>query len=987
MMALGPDPLLGRVIAERYEILSLINVGGMGLVYRATQRSLDRPVAIKFIHPHLLVSESSVQRFMEEARAVSRLNHPHVVSVFDFGQTPAAEGGLLFLVMELLTGPDLAAVVDRERHLSLPRVADITIQTLEALGEAHHLGIVHRDVKPENILLEPTRGGHDHVKVIDFGIAKVEASRRITQAGTICGTPNYMAPEQMAGKAGPSVDIYSTGVVLFEMLTGSLPFGNDAPFGGPLDAPRPDPRQVVPHRGIPSELAAACVRAMQVDPTRRFPDAQAFADAIREAMSGAGTVGTSTAREKAPAAGQRRRLADTLPVTTVMEGHSARSSHTPTSTSPSERPSTGGFPLVGRDEDLGWAFEMLSAEHAPAAIAFWGRRGVGRTRLAQEVAAVAASEGTLVVSVPLSPKPCDEVGYVGLRHIVRGLSGLSAAELMDPNAVGPLDRWSLMGLRTLFSRAKAPPEPNMARRTAAAALGWAMWRATERTERGRVLVVIDDMDRLDGASLLALRDRMQSEPIPGVTLLVTSEHARTVMLLPGVRERALRGLPREDAVRMLSAARQPAVLIRPDDDIEPLYVAQVAAVSPSEAALVPQSLEDIVSWRMQALTLGQRRVLHALAIVGVQNTENLGVLLRNPGDTDALLDSLVEGGWIERHGGQVSLRCAVYGAAAIAGAAATATAAIHNGAAHQIRNAREMCELRAFHAIHGAADFEAFLLLEDVARIRSARGDDDGAIAALSRAVTAARTQVMRGETEAASAALGVFGRKLAAALVAADRIDEAQGVLDEVLDVAGPKELTRAAVLEQLATVAELRGRTEDADRRRREALVIAERTDDQKLKDRLRDAIQSGQDLPRLKNSEPPGRRRVPTASSSTLPPQFERPPVLVVEDDRSIREGIQAVLESEGHQAFCAANGREALDLLRRIPRPGLILLDLMMPVMNGWELLEALRADDEFATIPVVVVSAVSERSKVAASRVLRKPVEVGTLISIVEELCC
>ena len=123
-----------------------------------------------------------------------------------------------------------------------------------------------------------------------------------------------------------------------------------------------------------------------------------------------------------------------------------------------------------------------------------------------------------------------------------------------------------------------------------------------------------------------------------------------------------------------------------------------------------------------------------------------------------------------------------------------------------------------------------------------------------------------------------------------------------------------------------------------------------------------------------------------SAATPVQAPRRPVLVVDDDRSIREGIQSVLESEGHQAFGAANGREALEVLRRIPRPGLILLDLMMPVMNGWELLEALRADADFATIPVVVVSAVSERRKIDASRVLRKPVAVGTLLGVVEELC-
>src|SRR5689334_13674128 len=135
------DPLIGKIIADRYEITALINIGGMGRVYRANQRSLGREVAIKFIHPHLLDSNISVQRFMREAEAASRLNHPHVVSVFDFGQTLESDGGYLFLVMELLQGDSLATVVSQEAPLAFPRIATILEQTLEALAEAHRLGI------------------------------------------------------------------------------------------------------------------------------------------------------------------------------------------------------------------------------------------------------------------------------------------------------------------------------------------------------------------------------------------------------------------------------------------------------------------------------------------------------------------------------------------------------------------------------------------------------------------------------------------------------------------------------------------------------------------------------------------------------------------------------------------------------------------------------------------------------------------------------
>ena len=1003
-MTVGSDPLLGRIISERYEIVSLINTGGMGVVYRAKQRSLDRPVAIKFVHPQLLGESASIQRFMEEARAVSRMNHPHVVSVIDFGRTPESEGGYLFLVMELLTGPDLAKVLGHERLLPLRRVVNIVVQTLEALAEAHHLGIVHRDVKPENIVLEPTRTGQDHVKVIDFGIAKNDASAPV-EPGLMFGTPSYMAPEQLRGAAGPAADIYATGVVLYEMLTGQLPPKDAAPVSDRAAEQQLDPRRAAPRRGIPEPLAAACVRALQSDPERRFPDAPSFAGALRAAMSG--MIANEPSRIAPPSAPKRTHSA-TLPAPSFREDAPSSAS---VESIPAESRAPSGVPLVGREDDLAWACDLLRSESPPPAIAFWGRPGIGRSRLVREVAGTAGAEGALVVTTGLPPHPSGEVGYVGLRHIVRGLSGLTPAQIMDERSVGPVDRWALTGLRVLFSRAKPPAEPNVARRSAEAALAWALGRAMARAAArashfpetvdpdgnadsfdsfdlpdrppARVLLVLDDLDRLDGASLLAIRDHLaavQGTSPLGWTVLVASQHARVVMQLSGVRERALRGLSRDDARGLLTALGGPDDLPRSDDDIEPLYVHEIAATGEDDASSLPASLEEAIALRMAALTMGQRRILQALALVGVHHMENLGALLRHPGELDGALDALVSAGFVERRGAHVLLRHDIYGAVAIAGAPASVVSAIHKAAAHELRDSRQLAELRAYHAIHGVADFEAFVILEDVARQRTARGDDDGAIAALSRAVAAARVQVLLGETSAASAALGVFGRKLASALVAAERMEEAEAVLEEILSTAEPRAFTRACVLEQLALIADQRGRHEEADQRRREALHVAERTDDPRLVARLREALAGVQPSRAAPKPEPPAPRKQPT------PTPHELRPVLIVEDDRSIREGLQSVLESEGYQAFGAGNGREALDLLRSIPRPGLILLDLMMPVMSGWEVLEALRMDDAFSSIPVVVVSAVSERGEVSASRVLRKPVEVGMLLSVVEEFC-
>ena len=221
------DPLIGSTLPGGYVIQELVGVGGMGRVYRAEQKALGRTVAVKIIHPHLLGDESASARFITEARAASRLNHPNSVGVIDFGRN----GGQLYLVMEFLRGRDLARVVYEDGLLPISRIVDVMVQVLAALDEAHHLDIIHRDLKPENVVLEPMRSGGDFVKVVDFGLAKIrDVGTNITSPGLVCGTPDYMAPEQ--GRGDPidaRSDLYACGVILFQLLTGRLPFEAESP--------------------------------------------------------------------------------------------------------------------------------------------------------------------------------------------------------------------------------------------------------------------------------------------------------------------------------------------------------------------------------------------------------------------------------------------------------------------------------------------------------------------------------------------------------------------------------------------------------------------------------------------------------------------------------------------------------------------------------------------------------------------------------------
>jgi serine/threonine protein kinase len=219
------DPNIGRVLAEQYRIDSLLERGGMGAVYRGTQLSVNRPVAVKLIGADVERSAEHIARFRREAEALAKLRHPNTVRLFDFGVT---EEGQLYMVMELLIGRNLASHLAESRTLSLPQALGIVRQIAQSLSEAHAQGIVHRDLKPGNIFLSRLEGGDTVVKVMDFGIAGIhdDAHRtHLTQNGAILGTAAYMSPEQAQGfPVDGRADLYSIGLLLFEMLAGRSPF-------------------------------------------------------------------------------------------------------------------------------------------------------------------------------------------------------------------------------------------------------------------------------------------------------------------------------------------------------------------------------------------------------------------------------------------------------------------------------------------------------------------------------------------------------------------------------------------------------------------------------------------------------------------------------------------------------------------------------------------------------------------------------------------
>jgi len=361
------DPFLGAVIAGRFAVLELLGAGSMGTVYRARQEAMGRDVALKVVRSDRLLDAQAKTRFQQEAHAMSLLASTHTVTVYDFGEVEAVRGGppglegSLYLAMELLDGESIGDRIKRLGRLELSDVTVVVRHTLASLAEAHAKGVIHRDLKPDNLLLTSGQNGRPLCKVLDFGIAKLLTSDgRVdvleTQAGTVFGTPRYMSPEQAQGKKlDARSDLYALGVIVYHMLVGRPPFADDdavVVMAHHIKTVPRRPSDASPEARIPAGLEALLMRTLEKEPARRPQSALEFLEEFERAVAASAdaTMGTAVLPRDSGAGSRRARtVLAALGVLAVLVGAAAFLSRGPRVDATMPRPA----PVVGARASTG----------------------------------------------------------------------------------------------------------------------------------------------------------------------------------------------------------------------------------------------------------------------------------------------------------------------------------------------------------------------------------------------------------------------------------------------------------------------------------------------------------------------------------------------------------------------------------------------------------------------------------------------------------
>ncbi|MEZ4398747.1 MAG: protein kinase [Kofleriaceae bacterium] len=780
--------LVGRVLDDKYRLRGCIGIGGSGAVYKADQVALGRTVAVKILNDELTRDPRLVKRFQDEALAASRLNHPNTVSIIDYGQT---DDGLLYLVMEYLRGPTLTHLIAKEHPLPPARVLGILEQVLAGVEEAHLAGVIHADLKSDNIIVEQRRTGADQVKVVDFGIARLVNAPREGEDRNICGTPEYMAPELIAGNP-PTVftDLYALGIVAYELLTGQTPFVG----GSAVDiltrqlklAPQP-PSAVVPVSPAIDELV---MRALAKRPLERFADAAA----MRAAVVAAGTPARVAAGYACEACGAQSAVAFRFCPDCGQPRATAS-----TTAALADTADAGGLVelpvvawplgLVGRDRELDLVADFLAGRSAAPALLVVGEMGSGRTALLREAyERVAEAIGVTIYQADADPTGLASSLYP-LRALIATMLELppvcSVDDLVAVATRRGLNERDVPGLAELFGNATELSELDGPVRRREMFASFVRTLAAEAT-RGPTVLVFEDLDRYDRTSADMVR-RLVERDASGVRIVVTVTEAEA-NTWPVDCIRVSLGPLDDEALTFLAAqlGRHPEIdAITAGHLAElthgaPAHVEQLARYLAEGGSLehAPTTLPDLIAARLANLSKDSLVVCQSAAVFGREVTRDSVEASSGLGDGfGPALATAVERGWLRVAEPviefvSVRVRDVVYGAIP-----ASVRRDLHDfarvtleptGAANVLAHHTEAAGLRA----------EAAALYVTAGDLAVHQLDELGAARCFSQALVCARGALANGDLSPAE--LVSISIRLADVLRATGELALARGILHE---------------------------------------------------------------------------------------------------------------------------------------------------------------------------------------------------------------
>jgi serine/threonine-protein kinase len=872
---------VGRVFADKFCLREKIGSGANGSVYRADQTSLGRTVAVKVMKPEIANDPRFIRKFHDEARAASRLNHPNVVSVIDFGQT---SDGLFYLVMEYLHGVTLTDVMRQER-LSIDRIADIISQVLSALEEAHEGGVVHADLKTDNTMVERRRGGWDLVKVVDFGIARLTGKLEEDDGesdDSIFGTPEYMAPEIIRGdESTPATDIYAVGIMLYELLVGKTPFA-DRPTLAILEGHLKEVPEAPGGRApmsVPAYLEEAVLRALEKRPADRFVNANSFAAALVRPSTGVsqGQEGktcsecgvTSAGSFKfCPECGARsaecaafelefvdtgskkkdsgaQRLTDSVELeqtprkrSTKVPTQDVRQALVQAALDAKGKGDLFPLPMLGRQKAQATLAKIASSDE-PCTILICGPRGSGRTRLLLDTCEAAVEKEKPVYLAPADPTGQTTPLYP-FRAMVAGIlqltSDCSYEELGDLlNEIGLTER-DLPGIGELFQIEGGglwELELPIRRREVFAATARLMRAASDAYS---AVFAFEDCHLYDSPSQDLVRELSAlNERTPSLRILASSDENEDFTLAEAVQIE-LEPLDENALCALVShiedcGHRELITIVDLKDKGVPAHLEQLVryAVEAGDLQHSPEGLADLIAARADLLPQVAKRVLQAAAVFGLSVVESdlVAALASSVGriEMDASLKLLSTRSFLKRENGILWFEASMVREVIYEATPLDVRRSMHNAAGDTLKTTTNDPAILGLHAERAGDLWRASELLSQAGDSAAKQFDDRAAAAFLNRSLNATRTLLQREPGQQLQLQLVDVSIRLSNALQGAGDISLATGILNESRGQCGDSPALRIRLHRASAKLKAADGDIQGAIEACREAISMAMR------------------------------------------------------------------------------------------------------------------------------------------------------------------